>query len=140
MISEYVIRNVRSYLERSLFEYDKEDKIVLNVSKKLLNRLLFEDNKIAFDFEQIKKLNLSDACFDGKCVMGLDFTGSKGARINPQKVMNKSLYKTTLTDAQIIGSLDGVDVEKTNFDGCINTYAIGKKKKEERVKGLIKKL
>ena len=69
------------------------------------------------EFNIIKKLNLSGVCFDGINVKGFDFTGSKGAKINPQTVGCKSLQNTTLSGVEIIGSFDSVDIEGTDFTG-----------------------
>ena len=74
------------------------------------------------EFNKIKKLDLSGVCFDGINVIGFDFTGCKGVKINPQTVWDKSLEDVKLSGVEIIGSFDsiidslaGVDIEDTDF-------------------------
>ena len=123
MLNEENIKKLREELIKSLKQYQSKEKIKLNISGDILDRLIFdyyksEDKKrIAFDFNLIKKLDLTDALFDKVNVQNIDFTGSKGVKINPQIVYKKSLYSTKLADVEIVGTFDETDVRYTNFKG-----------------------
>ncbi len=127
MLNEENIKKLREELIKSLKQYQSKEKIKLNISGDILDRLIFDyyksedEKRIAFDFNLIKKLDLTDALFDKVNVQNIDFTGSKGVKINPQKVYGRSLKKTKLTNVEIIGSLDGVDVRHTDFTGSKGT-------------------
>ncbi len=120
------IRQVRKLLIEGLREYKEsglKDYITLDIDKKLLHDILFGLGKFAIPDDLWKLIDLSNVSFDGIDVRHVDFTGSKGVKINPQKVMGKNLYKTKLTDVEIENSLfgkanfNGVSVLKTDFTG-----------------------
>lgn len=121
MLSETEMRILRQELEKGLKRYKETEKIKFNMSHNMLERLIFlnegKRKVIAFDFELIKKLDLSNVSFDNVDVKGRDFTGSKGVKINPQTVYNKSLYQTKLTNVELDGSFNGVHVEFADFTG-----------------------
>lgn len=90
-----------------LAQYDGIDKIRLDMSHVMLEKLIFlqeeEGRKtFAFDFNLIKKIDLSGVSFDDVSVEYVDFTGSKGeTAINPQTVFLGSLVGTTLSDVKL---------------------------------------
>ncbi len=108
---------LREFLIEKIEEYQKnggKGHIKLDIDKEVFQRILFENNKITIP---LRSLDLSNISFDGVNVEGADFTGSKGAKLNPQKVAFKSLNGTKLTDVEIKGSLKGVDVRGADFTG-----------------------
>ena len=50
-------------------------------------------------------------------IYGADFTGSHGAVINPQKILDKDLRKARLCDVEITGSFDHAKLDGTSFKG-----------------------
>lgn len=120
MINETELQKLREELRLGLAQYDGIDKIRLDMSHEMLEKLIFlqeeEGRKtFAFDFNLIKKIDLGGVSFDDVSVEYVDFTGSKGAVINPQTVELKSLLKTTLAGVKFIGSFDGADVRAADF-------------------------
>lgn len=90
------IEKLRKDLVSELLKYEGNEKIKLDLSIEELEDLIFTFNcsgarKIAINFELIKKLDLSGVSFDNVDIRHLDFTGSKGVKINPQTVYNKNL-------------------------------------------------
>ena len=112
VLRESLIRELKEYKEGGGTEY-----IYLDTDKKLLHDILFEMGKIAIPNNLWKLIDLSNVLFDGVDVQYIDFTGSKGAVINPQEIYEKSLWYTILTDVKILGSLDNVNVVGANFTG-----------------------
>ncbi len=111
-LRESVIEGLREYKESG-----GKDHINLDINKVILQSILFEKNKFAIPYNLWKLLDLSDVSFDGIYVEKVDFTGSKGVVINPQKVKYKSLYEAKLKDVEINGSFFLVNVQKTDFTG-----------------------
>lgn len=121
-----VIKKIRGELEEQLKQYDIEQgHIELNIPSKILEAILFEYNNVrkcldfAFDFEQIKKLDLGSISFDNVKVFNRDFSNSKGIKINPQTVYEKNLINTKLKDVEIIGSFDDVKIKGASFKGSV---------------------
>lgn len=125
MLNNKEIENLREKFKTLLNDYNKSEKIKLEIPKEILENLIFMVNKKnyfkypALDFELIKKLDLTDISFDGVNVSGLDFTGSKGVKINPQTIWEKKLGGTKLNNVEIVGSFDDVIIINTDFTGCI---------------------
>ena len=121
MLSETEMRILRQELEKGLKRYKETEKIKFNMSHNMLERLIFlnegKRKVIAFDFELIKKLDLSNVSFDNVAIIDADFTGSTGAIIDPQTIYDKSFEETKLTDVEINGSFVGVNVYGTDFTG-----------------------
>ena len=65
-----------------------------------------------------RKIDLSNVSFDNVDVELVDFTGTKGVKLNPQKVYDKSLYGAKLNGVEIIGNIDGVETHLTDFSGA----------------------
>ena len=121
-----VIKKIRSELEEELKQYDIEQgHIQLNIPSKVLEQIIFKYNKVrdclelAFDFEQIKKLDLSSISFDGVKVFNKDFSNSKGIKINPQTVYEKNLMNTVLKEVEFVGLFDDVKIKGASFKGSI---------------------
>ncbi len=55
--------------------------------------------------------------FDGAYLFKTNFTGSMGARINPQKVIKRDLSGCIFSGVEFDGSFDGANIFKTNFTG-----------------------
>ncbi len=55
--------------------------------------------------------------FDGAYLFKTNFTGSMGARINPQKVIKRDLSGCIFSGVEFDGSFDGANISKTNFTG-----------------------
>lgn len=129
MLNKQNTEKLRKELITLLEQYNGTEKVKLNISKGLLDALLFEQEyiikndsntfvkKIMISFELVKKLDLSNVSFDYVDISGKDFTGSKGAIINPQTIYKKDLSNTILTDTQIIGDFTEARLHKTNFTG-----------------------
>ncbi len=114
------IKKIRVVLFKELKKYKEsglKDYITLDIDKKILHDILFEDHRFALPDDLWKLLDLSNVSFDYIDVITVDFTGSKGVVINPQKVCDKSLLGTKLTNVEIKGSFDDVNVYKTDFTG-----------------------
>ena len=85
------IKELREFLTGNLAKYKKHNRkglknhIKLDIEKEILQEILFEDNKIALPDNLWKLLDLSDVSFDGIDVEEVNFAGSKGVVINPQK-------------------------------------------------------
>lgn len=136
MLSDEYITKLRKKLENELKNYNSDKKIKLNIDNKILDMILFDKNYdflykaeckcFAISFDLIKKLDLSDFSFNSVNIKGKDFTGSIGAKINPQNIKNKHLDGTNLTDTEIIGSLDGVSILATTYKGKIISECIKK--------------
>ena len=121
-LNEEKICELRNELMKVLISHHGEDKIKFDMPVKYLEQLIFDTDKrgvksFVTSFNYIKKIDLTDVCFDDVSVSHKDFTGSKGVRINPQKVKDKNFWETILTDVEIIGSFDGATLYKTNFKG-----------------------
>jgi uncharacterized protein YjbI with pentapeptide repeats len=118
---EYQLEELRKELIRKLEEYTDNKKIKLNIESKEIEELIFikhsEYIAEAFDFELIKKLDLTGVSFEQVCIEDVDFTGSYGVQINPQTVYNKNCRDTKFCDVEIVGSFDGVCIIDANFKG-----------------------
>ena len=116
---EHILKS-RKMLTDKLYKYQRnggKDHIKLDIDKKILQQILFENNEIAIPDNLWKLLDLSGVSFDGIDVMKIDFTGSKGVVIDPQTVYDKDLSNAKLAGVEIKGSFDGVDVYGTDFTG-----------------------
>lgn len=143
MLAEEQIQDLRNNLIKKLTHYSGKEKIKLDIPDNVLDQILFDgprrNKQIAFDFELMKKLDLSNVSFDNLfCIEeGLNFTGSKGAKINPQIIFYDYLKNSILCDVEFTGSFDGVDVSGANFTGSkgakINPQTIENKSLENTV-------
>ena len=115
----YSIESLRKKLIQKLKEYDYDEAINLEIDKKVMREILLneEDNSFAIPFDLVKKLDLSNFSFNGVNVRFLNFKGSTGVKINPQKVDNKDLSYCVLEGAEIKGSFDDTIIYYTNFKG-----------------------
>lgn len=131
-----LIRVSRIILEEILIKYSNTEKLKITLPPKLLENLIFVRKNIngdcylepAFDFNLIKKLDLTNASFDNVDIRCLDFTGSYGVVLDPQKVYQKSVIKTILASTKIVGDFDDVIVTFADF-----TRSHGAKIKPEKV-------
>ena len=114
------IEELRKMLTEKLIKYKEsgeKDHIKLDIDKELFQQILFKNKKIAIPDNLWKLLDLSGVSLDGVDVKEINFTGSKGVVIDPQKVCNKDLSNTRLSGVEIRGSFDGVDVMGVDFTG-----------------------
>lgn len=126
MLDREQINKLREELVNELKNYNKKKHIKLNIPKLVLNMILF-DNKLgdsrrdfAIPFELMKKLHFERVSFNNVPVSCLDFTGTRGVKIDPQGVYKKDLSGTVLCDTEITGPFDDVRVMATNFKGAKN--------------------
>ena len=114
------ISDLREELRKNLEEYKSTDHYYLDIDKEIYRDILLnkDDYSFAIDFNLVKKLDLSNFSFDNVNVKGLNFKGSKGVIINPQKIFEKDLSFCNLEDVTINGSFNDVLVYYTNFKGC----------------------
>ncbi len=117
------IEELREKIRDGLIPYDSKEKIQLNMTPENLEKIIFitgeyGERTFAFDFELIKKLDLTGVSFKNVMVKNTNFRDSKGVKFNPQEVFHKSLYNCVLGDAELTGPLDDAFVEKANFRGC----------------------
>lgn len=121
MLGQKKIEKLREELIKELTNYEGEEKLKLNISKNLLNSLVFttyNDYKVlAIPFELLKKLDLSKLSFNKVRIVGLDFTGTYGVKINPQQVWNKDFYNVKLNGVELVGSFYGTKLKFTDFTG-----------------------
>ncbi len=118
------IAKLRKVLKSELKNYDvaKNGYGVVELDPSILEQVIFwrkADGILGFaiDLDLIKKLDLTGISFDNVDISCKDFSGSKGARINPQTVKDKNLSFTTLEGVTIIGPFDGCNINATNFTG-----------------------
>lgn len=133
------VLNERRKVINLLKKYNGKDKIKLSYSKEMLDKILFKSTKyrkcFAIDFELIKKLDLSDVCFDYVEIQGLDFTGSFGVKINPQNVPSTSIdlrrndvyairdmTNCCFNGVTFTGSFCGCTIENSDFTGSKGAY------------------
>lgn len=121
LLADEHIQELRKGLINLLKEYKGDEKIKLNIPHELLEMLIFNVGInykcFSFNFELIKKLDLTDVLFDNVDIRGLDFSDSKGVKINPQTIYERNMFCTVLKDVEITGSLDYVYIRCTNFAG-----------------------
>ncbi len=68
---------------------------------------IYERNLSNCDFN---KADFNGNSFDGCCINKSSFKGSKGAKINPQKILYKDCSYVDFTDAEIIDSFEGCNI------------------------------
>lgn len=132
------VRDIREILRDTLEEllitgnYNDIEKTNFNIYPSDLGKVIFEKIKDRerrdlriFTFDPVlipflmKVVDFTGVSFDDVDVRCIDFTGSKGVKINPKTVYDKSLWGTKLSDVEIVGSFDGVDTRETDFTGSI---------------------
>lgn len=87
----------------------------------------------------MSKIDFDGVSFDGVNISITDFTGSKGAKINPQTIYDKSLCRTVCADVEFTGSFNDAKMDdETSLDGSNARYIDIDSCK--RVKKSIKKL
>ena len=122
---ENIIEELSAHFFSLLTKYESKKKLLLNnVDIKLLKRIIFKDEKVCYKIRDkykslYKKIDFSNIDFDNVDVREFDFTGTKGVKINPQKVYYKNLVRTKLYGVEITGSLDGCVVIGTDFTESI---------------------
>ena len=95
----------------------KDEKVYLDIDYDIYRQILLneEDNSFAISFNLLKKLDFSNFSFDDVNIRFLDFRGTKGVKIDPQKIYNKDMSYCILEGAEIKGSMDDVLIYYTNF-------------------------
>lgn len=73
--------------------------------------------KFIFDFNLIKKLDLSGVSFADVWVGGFDFRKSKGVKINPQTIFGKDFSSVIAEGVEFVGPFDEVEIIGTDFSG-----------------------
>lgn len=129
------IKKLRNELYKELAAYKKsggKDHIKLNIPTDLLEKLIFDetycyDGKyrgIAAGFKDFKLLDMTGVSWYRGDMSYMDFSGTKGVKINPQEVADKKFYHTVLKDVKIDGSFYDCYIEGADFRGTVNTSAI----------------
>ena len=125
---EEKIIELRKDLTKLLEKFEKnkvnneETHIKLDIAPKLLEKIIFEniadDTKdFAIPMELLKNLDLTGISFEDVDIRMVDFTGSKGAVINPQEVYYKNMSGAKLSGVELVGSFEGVNIVNTDFTG-----------------------
>lgn len=125
MLSEKFIEQLREELKENLqknYKKLKNKHIKLNIQPELLEKLIFKSagyrcKKLAISIELLKMLDLTGVSWDCVDIQEIDFSNTKGVKINPQEVFLKSLSNTKLCDVKIIGKFDYVYISGTDFTG-----------------------
>jgi uncharacterized protein YjbI with pentapeptide repeats len=124
MIDNFKLIQLRKELRELLNNYNRKEKIIFNYDKQFIENLIFEEKidsdgikykDFAFEFELIKKIDLSEISFDNVFVIQTAFNGSKGVKINPQTVYKKSLVHNLFNGVEFIGPFTGADIRETDF-------------------------
>lgn len=111
-----IYNSVKNEILENKDKISKHIKLRLDIIKEILP-LILKDK----DSNIIKYLDFSDVSFDKIDVREVDFTGSIGVNLDPQKVYKKSLYKTKLGNIDFKGkSFDGVNVQFADFTNTEN--------------------
>ncbi len=113
-------------IERNLIlhETTPEQKYVEFDDPQLLKKLVFKEINGFYTFalpeDLWKFIDFTNVSFDDVRVEDIDFTRSKGVKLNIQKIANRSLRNAKLSGVIIIGPFNDVDVRGTDFTGCIS--------------------
>ena len=123
------INSIRQLLIEELKDYEGEPiKLDLNGISGIdgLESLIFKDyvdsNKknvkiIAFSYDVLRKLDLSNVSFDGVAIDNYDFTGLTGVKINPEKVQGKDLVNCIFNGVEFIGGFKECRISRCDFTG-----------------------
>ena len=133
----------------NLLKYHKEEKTYLLFANLLLNKVNANE-EIILSAEEIRdflfvkdsdeinetifyclsRLNadLTGINFDGKKIMGLNFSNLNGIVINLDMVPNKNLSKVKFSGVTLKGSLDNSVIEYTDFDGYVGNISMDPQK------------
>lgn len=124
----------REQLYYELTHYDKKNKSKIRLQDELIERIIFnvdDDLRKSFVFPDrlMKNIDFTDISFDNFDFRGFDAIGFYGITINTDNIYNKDLSYSILRGVSIIGSIDGINIEGTDFSGCIfyNNKVKGKK-------------
>lgn len=124
----------REVLLELLSEVELEEPIQLPLEPEEIKELLFEKNEDHYIISELlkpilNKIDFSNVSFDNVAVNGIDFSGLKGVKINPQTIYNKDLSKTICHGVEFVyndNSINQYDYFKevninfTNFKGSKN--------------------
>jgi len=140
-LSTEIVSELRKDLMKLLNTYQGVEKIKFDMPVEYLEQLIFDkDNNgiknFITSFNFVKKIDLTGINFENVNVNHKDFTGSKGVKINPQKVKDKSFWETTLTDVELIGPFDGATLYRTNFTGSKGAKVNVQKLSTKRITGV----
>lgn len=110
--------------------YCDEEKIILESD--FIEEILFvlnnDGTKSIVDdvYHLLRSINadLSNVSFDNVHISGYHFGGFKNVEINIQKIPNFDLSKTTLTGVRVKGTLNGANIECTDFTGYIGDLVL----------------
>lgn len=77
-------------------------------------------------YHQLRSIgaDLTNVSFDNVHISGYYFNGLKNVEINIQKIPNYDISKTLLTGVKVNGTLDGANIEATNFTGYIGDLVL----------------
>ena len=114
----------REQLYYELTNYDKKKKSKIRLQDELIERIIFnvdDDLRKSFVFPDrlMKNIDFTDVSFDNFDFRGFDAIGFYGITINTDSIYNKDLSYSILRGVSIIGSIDGINIEGTNFSGCV---------------------
>ena len=124
----------REQLDYELTHYDKKNKSKIRLQDELIERIIFnvdDDLRKSFVFPDrlMKNIDFTDVSFDNFDFRGFDAIGFYGITINTDNIYNKDLSYSILRGVSIVGSIDGINIEGTDFSGCVfyNNKVKGKK-------------
>ena len=124
----------REQLYYELTHDDKKTKSKIRLQDELIERIIFnvdDDLRKSFVFPDrlMKNIDFTDVSFDNFDFRGFDAIGFYGITINTDSIYNKDLSYSILRGVSIVGSIDGINIEGTDFSGCVfyNNKVKGKK-------------
>lgn len=143
-----IVKNLLEYYKKSdymkeiikasntLLELVKNSNEEVILSNELLNDILFRENEngtkdiIKDLFYELRGIgaDLSGFSFDNVNISGYYFNGLKNVTINIDNIPNKDISKTYLNGVKLLGSLDGANIEQTNFTGYIGSLELDPQK------------
>lgn len=118
--TERVLLNIFNIVKENKDSLKEGERIQFNSA--VLNHLVteFTDNYFNLsreDRSMLRYIDLSEVCFDNRKVSERDYSNCN-AKIDPQKVKNKNLYRTNLKNVDMhLYDFTDVEVERANLEG-----------------------
>jgi uncharacterized protein YjbI with pentapeptide repeats len=114
----------RDQLYYELSNYKGNEKSIIRLRKEVIDKILFnvdDDSRKTFAFPDklMKNLDFTDVSFDNFDFRGFDAEGFYGITINTDSIYKNDLSYSILNGVCIIGSIDGIKIDGTDFRGSI---------------------
>lgn len=114
----------RQQLYYELSHYDKKNKSKLRLSDDVIEKIIFNidsDSRKSFAFcdKFMKNLDFTDISFDNFDFRGFNADGFYGISINTDSIYNNDLSYSILKGVRIIGCIDGINIDGTDFSGAL---------------------